>query len=132
MSPPSVPSSQERAAFAVSSRLLSCFVTESLLRAFYLPFRQVDAVSGASGAVVVLSTQLLIERTLHSSDIFAIVAARRPPVLKDVPLDDHGYAVALLDPLDMLPIVYDLAESSVDDAPNVSHVHFLIGQSRAN
>jgi hypothetical protein len=120
MSPPSTPSPQELAAFAVSSRLLSCFVTESLLRAFYVPFRHVDATGGASGVVVVLSTQLLIERTLHSSDIFAIVPARRPPVLKDVPLDSHGYAVALLDPLDMLPIVYDLAESSAQDPPNVS------------
>jgi hypothetical protein len=113
----------ERAAFAVSSRLLSCLVTESLLRAFYLP---VHKSSRTCGIVVVLSTNVLAEhpnmtRALRANDIFAIIPLRNPPVLKHE-AQKHGTPVGLLDPLDMLPEVYDLIN---DKSDNSEHVRYL-------
>ncbi len=103
------------AVFAVSSRLLSCLVTESLLRAFYVPLR----VHGdrATGILVVLSTtslseQSIIKRVLQSRDIFAIVPLRNTPVLSNVEADKHGRSVGLVDPLDMLPEIYELTQNS--------------------
>ncbi|KAF5334269.1 hypothetical protein D9758_015548 [Tetrapyrgos nigripes] len=104
----------EHAAFAVSSRLLSCLVTESLLRSFYLPLPRSRK---AAGLLVVLATSLISEqpvitRVLKSTDVFAIVPLRHPPVLKDQHLGDkHGSPVALVDPLDMLPEIYELSSS---------------------
>ncbi|KAK0235809.1 IucC family-domain-containing protein [Armillaria nabsnona] len=103
------------AVFAVSSRLVSCLVTESLLRAFYVPLR----VHGdrATGLLVVLSTtslseQSVIKRVLQSRDIFAIVPLRNTPVLSNVEADKHGRSVGLVDPLDMLPEIYELTQNS--------------------
>ncbi|KAL0954600.1 hypothetical protein HGRIS_003560 [Hohenbuehelia grisea] len=109
----------EHAAFAVVSRLLSCLVTESLLRAFYLPINS----DRASGALVVLSTHIMsehpiIDRALRHSDIFAIIPLHHPPVLKGTPNDKHGQPVGLVDPLDMLPEVYELAETDADSPVN--------------
>lgn len=112
---PSEPSSLSpgsRAAHAVSSRLLSCLVTEALLRAFYLPLPP-NVHSSAAGIMVVLSTNLfleqpLISRTLVASDIYAIVPLYREPVLKTSLPQRQGSPVGLVDPLDMLPEIYEL------------------------
>lgn len=120
----------ENAAFAVSSRLISCLVTESLLRAFYLPLNNSQH---ATGILVVLTTSLLnerpvITRTLRAADVLAIVPLHHPPVLKDQSIDKHGRLVALVDPLDMLPEVYELIEDSMDQSDSservrISHSH---------
>ncbi|KIL58735.1 hypothetical protein M378DRAFT_170193 [Amanita muscaria Koide BX008] len=110
-------SSQRRAAFAVISRLLSCLVTERILRAFYACL--VDT-SSATGIVVVLSTHLIsehptINRPLRACDILAIVPVHHPPVCKDSFGCNYGQPVILLDPLDMLPEVYELAEAGSEE-----------------
>lgn len=108
----------EHAAFAVTSRLLSCLVTEGLLRAFYVPISS-DA---ASGALVVLSTHLMsehpvIDRALRPRDVFAIVPLRHAPMTKGS-THKQGQAVGLVDPLDMLPQVYELSEVAPTDDKN--------------
>ncbi|KAF8896586.1 IucC family-domain-containing protein [Infundibulicybe gibba] len=107
----------QHAAFAVVSRLVSCLVTEQLLRGFYLPISQ---SCQASGVLIVLSTHLMsetpvINRSLCSNDIFAIVPLRHPPVLRGASIHKHGQPVGLIDPLDMLPVIYELAETLTQD-----------------
>ncbi|KAJ3572545.1 hypothetical protein NP233_g3007 [Leucocoprinus birnbaumii] len=103
----------QHATFAVISRLLSCLVTESLLRAYYIP---ITGVSDVSGFAVILATHLLseqpiINRSLRPHDIFAIVPLRNAPAFGDAVLSRHGRAIGLLDPLDMVPVVYELTET---------------------
>ncbi|KAH7876973.1 IucC family-domain-containing protein [Lentinula edodes] len=104
-----------RAAYAIWSRLLSCLVTESLLRAFYLPLP--PHVGSAAGIMVILSTNLIsenpsISRALVSSDIYAIVPLYHEPILKlESVFQEHGSIVALVDPLDMLPEIYEVTEN---------------------
>ncbi|KAJ7183178.1 hypothetical protein C8R46DRAFT_1026947 [Mycena filopes] len=108
---------RDHASFAVSSRLISCLVTESLLRAFYLEAKQSVTMSGI---LVILSTsviseQPIITRSLRPNDIYAIVPMRSPPVFKDSTPTKHGRVVGLLDPLDMLPEVYVLSDTASAD-----------------
>ncbi|KAF8640269.1 hypothetical protein AX16_010164 [Volvariella volvacea WC 439] len=103
----------EHATFAVTSRLLSCLVTEQLLRAFYVP---ITPPNQATGVLVILSTHLIseqavISRALRVGDIYAIVPLRTPPVFKNKTCYRHGREVGLVDPLDMLPEVYELTET---------------------
>ena len=106
-------SPQQRASFSVSSRLVSCLVTESLLRAYYLPVDATKPKSQTTGAMVVLSAsvfadQPVITRTLRAEDVFAIVPLRRVPILKTGTVHRHGHPIGLVDPLDMLPNIYEL------------------------
>ncbi|KAJ6570144.1 IucC family-domain-containing protein [Mycena vulgaris] len=108
---------RDHASFAVSSRLLSCLVTESLLRAFYLEAKQSATMAGI---LVILSTSVISEqpvitRALRPNDIFAIVPLRSPPVFKDKTPTKHGRVVGLLDPLDMVPEIYVLTETISGD-----------------
>jgi hypothetical protein len=91
-------------------------VTESLLRAYYIPL---SGVAGTSGFAVILSTHLMAEqpvinRPLRPHDIFAIIPLQNPPVFGEVAIYRHGCAIGLLDPLDMIPVFYELAETSPD------------------
>ncbi|KAF7317066.1 C2 domain-containing protein [Mycena chlorophos] len=108
---------REHAAFAVSSRLISCLVTESLLRAFYVDTP--GDVKGTAGLLVVLSTTTSIiseepdiSRALRPDDIFAIVPLHHAPVFKGTPATRtrHGRVVGLVDPLDMVPEIYVVVE----------------------
>ncbi|KAI0043239.1 hypothetical protein FA95DRAFT_1498871 [Auriscalpium vulgare] len=99
-----------RAGFAVTSRLLASIVTESLLRAYYVPLKS----PVASGVCVILSTHVIgepvvLERSLRPADVFAIVPLHHEPVLKGK-ASIHGSPIWLLDPLDMLPAIYQLNE----------------------
>lgn len=100
----------KHAPFAVISRLISCLVTEQILKAFYIPITH----SRAAGVLVVLSIHLmsekpLIDRALRSNDIFALVPLLHPPVFSGVSVSKHGRPVGLVDPLDMFPEIYELA-----------------------
>ena len=109
---------RDRASFAVMSRLISCLVTEQILRAFYVPFR--DPSFRSIGLLVVLSTHTISEnvdvfRPFHPSDIFAVVPLRSHPVLKDEQSRKHGRLVGLVDPLDMLSPVFEFCEKNEAD-----------------
>lgn len=103
----------ERAAFTVTSRLLASFVTESLLHAFYVPIYSEEA----RGVCIVLSTHVMGEhpiltRALRPEDIFAILPLHQEPVFSG-PLTKHGRPIWLLDPLDMVPSIFELSSKDV-------------------
>ncbi|KAF5371850.1 hypothetical protein D9615_009541 [Tricholomella constricta] len=110
----------QHASFAVISRLISCLVTEQLLRGIYLPIANAPH---STGVLVVLSTHLIsekpiISRSLRPNDIFAIVPLRHPPVFAPVIGQTseykHGRPVGLVDPLDMRPDIFELSETLAD------------------
>jgi hypothetical protein len=109
----------KHAPFAVTSRLISCLVTEQLLRAFYLPI----AHSRATGVLVVsthlMSEKLIIDRTLRFDDIFVLVPLLHSPVFSGASVFKHGRPVGLVDPLDMFPEIYELTQTMSDAAVNV-------------
>jgi len=100
---------REHARFSVLSRLISCFVTEKILRAFWIPFER--NIQGAAGIMVVLSTHTISEnaniyRAFRSDDIFVIIPLHHPPVTQEE-AHKHGQLIGLVDPSDMLPLVYE-------------------------
>jgi hypothetical protein len=99
-------SSTERAVFATTARLLSCLVTESLVRAIFAPLQWSDCV----GIGVVLKAPISADPTqdfkyCSLGDVLAIVLLRHAPVFKTDSSDLHGKEIGLLDPLDMFPLV---------------------------
>ncbi|KAI0267718.1 IucC family-domain-containing protein [Gloeopeniophorella convolvens] len=97
----------ERAAFATTARLLSCLVTESLIRAVFLPLKW----PGGMGVGVVLNARAsgvpVHEcETYTPEDVLAIVALQDLPVFKHGSGDSHRVEIGLLDPLDMHPLVF--------------------------
>ncbi|KAG6888931.1 hypothetical protein C0995_004944 [Termitomyces sp. Mi166 len=130
MSPGSGLPPREHAAFAVNSRLISCLVTEKLLRAIYIP---VTEDSPASGILVVLSKHLVSEPpisecTLRGNDIFVVVPLCHAPVFapsSETTLHKHGRPVGLVDPLDMLPYIYEFEDSQVN-ALQINTLHDTI------
>ena len=113
----------ERAAFGVTSRFLASIVTESLLRAYYIPILS----EGACGICVILSTHVMGEhpipaRSLRPADIFAILPLHQEPVFSGS-LTRHGRQIWLLDPLDMIPSIFEL---SMREAGSVEYVRLCL------
>ena len=103
----------ERAAFTVTSRLLASIVTESLLNAFYIPIHSEEAC----GVCIILSTHVMGEnhilpRALRSEDIFALLPLHQEPVFSGA-ITRHGWPVWLLDPLDMVPSIFELSSKEL-------------------
>jgi hypothetical protein len=103
----------ERAAFAVSSRLLASIVTESLLSAYYIPIHSHEA----RGVCVVLSAHAIGEhpvftRALRPADVFAILPLHQEPVYSG-DFTNYGRQIWLLDPLDMVPSIFELSTQQV-------------------
>jgi len=99
----------DRATFVTSARLLSCLVTESLLRALYIPICGFEA----NGMCVILnsnisSEELPLTQPYASEDIFAIVPLYGVPVFKHDSTDPRAKEIGLLDPLDMMPLVFEV------------------------
>ena len=96
----------ERAAFSVTSRLLANIVTESLLPAYYIPIHSEEAC----GVCIILSTDITGENSIltRSLDVFAILPLHQEPVYSGT-LSTHGKPIWLLDPLDMIPSIFDLS-----------------------
>lgn len=98
----------DRAIFAVNARLISCLVTESLLRALYLPIHGFEA----TGICVLLgndvSSKPPSQRPCTSKDIVAIVPLCHVPVFRHDGTDTRGKEIGLLDPLDMRPLVFEI------------------------
>ncbi|KAI0321792.1 IucC family-domain-containing protein [Amylostereum chailletii] len=109
----------DKASFAVTSRLLASFVTEALLTAIYVP---VDSEQ-FSGLCLILSSATSKDTpisALKPADIYAVLPLHHEPILKGR-ATPYGTPVWLLDPLDMLPAVYDVAVDgfSTDPSHNV-------------
>jgi hypothetical protein len=99
----------ERAAFSVTSRLLAGIVTESLLRSYYIPIHSEEAC----GVCIILSTRVMggnpiLTRSLRPADVFAILPLHQEPVYSGT-LSIHGRPIWLLDPLDVIPSIFELS-----------------------
>ena len=84
-------------------------VTESLLRAYYIPIRSKEAC----GVCIILSTDVMGEnpiltRSLRPADVFAILPLHQEPVYSGT-LSTYGRPIWLLDPLDMIPSIFELS-----------------------
>ncbi|KAJ7510428.1 IucC family-domain-containing protein [Mycena galericulata] len=111
----------DRAAFGTAARLLSCLVTESLARGIYL---QLAEGLDASGICVVFLADVSsrappdISTAYTASNILAIIPLRHVPVFKHDGIDPRGQEIGLLDPMDMLPLVF---EFGTDDGQSSDH-----------
>jgi hypothetical protein len=93
----------QRAEFAVTARLLSCLVTESLLRALYFSLSD----SSATGFALVLlhdPASQVTSAKWQLADVFAFIPLQGTPVLTDREDNSMIREIALLDPLDMVPL----------------------------
>lgn len=96
----------ERAAFATISRLLSCLITESLVRAIFIPLKWSDCVG--IGIVLKPPTSTVPgqnSRTCSQGDVLSIILLRYVPIFKPGSSDPRGNEIGLLDPLDMFPLM---------------------------
>lgn len=104
---------EDRAIFAVNARLISCLVTESLLRALYFPIHGFEA----TGICVLLNNDVSSKppslQPCELKDVIAVVPLRHVPVFRHDGSDTRGKEIGLLDPLDMFPLVLE-----VEDADN--------------
>jgi hypothetical protein len=112
----------DRAAFATACRLFSCIVTESLVRALYIDLP--PAGFEACGVAVILSGDKsaqpppAIDSPYEQKDILAVLPLRHIPVFKHDGTDPRGPEIGLLDPMDMIPIVFQLkVPEYLDQAP---------------
>ncbi|RDB25516.1 Uncharacterized protein y4xN [Hypsizygus marmoreus] len=110
----------DRAVFASTARLISCLVTESLLRGLYLPIRGFEA----TGICVLLTSQVSSEvpqRAYDAKDILAVVPLRHVPLFRHDGTDDRGKDISLLDPLDMMPLVFEVYPDGIESV-EIEHV----------
>ena len=108
--------SADCASFASTARLLSCLVTESLVRAIFIPLQWSDGV----GIGVVLNARVSsIPATdcisYSQGDILAIIVLKHVPVFKHDSSDSRGKEIGLLDPLDLCPLVLVTASHKDSD-----------------
>jgi hypothetical protein len=94
----------ERAQFATTARLLSCLVTESLVRAFYQPL---DTPTARGFAIILQGEVVLDAAPLIMDDILAIVPLHHAPIFKPDGGSLIGREIGLLDPLDMIPSIFE-------------------------
>jgi hypothetical protein len=94
----------ERASFSTSSRLLSCLITESLLKATFVPTGPSSQEHFAGTAIIFTSATSKHEGPFTPRDVFAVVPLRHFPIFEPLSNSEIG----LLDPMDMLPYVYEL------------------------
>lgn len=115
----------DRAAFGTAARMLSCLVTESLARGIYL---KLGEGLDATGICVVLLGDISaaappdIATAYTSSNILAVIPLRHVPVFKHDGSDPRGKEIGLLDPMDMLPLVFEFS----NDATPSSEVRSLV------
>lgn len=112
----------DRAIFAVNARLICCLVTESLLRALYFPIHGFEA----TGICVLLhngvSSKPPSQKPYESQDVLAVVPLRHVPCFRHDGTDTRGKEIGLLDPLDMLPLVFEVdADGSQPKEIEVHH-----------
>jgi hypothetical protein len=102
-------SSAERAVFATTARLLSCLVTESLVRATFIPLPWSDPDGVGVGAVLnarISSIPALDCKDYSKKGVLAIVALKHVPKFRHGASDPREKEIGLLDPLDMFPLVF--------------------------
>jgi len=100
---------RDRASFATAARLLSCFVTESLIPALYFPLSDLEATGFAVILRKTASSEASSGRSLYkSTDILAVILLCDVPIFKGDLTDREGKLIGLLDPLDMIPLIFEI------------------------
>lgn len=118
-------SSTERASFATTARLLSCLVTESLVRAIFVPLQWSDCVG--IGVVLKAPIATIPAHNCKQEDTLAIVLLTHAPVLKtdfESSGDPRGREIGLLDPLDMFPLVLVISKDGESSENEVWFISF--------
>ena len=113
----------QRAEFTVTTRLLSCLVTESLLHALYFPL---SGSSAAGFALILLRDPSKASASPNAStsqitDVFALIPLQGAPILAD---DDDGLTIrkiALLHSLDMDPLPLVISKYDQSDYQETSN-----------
>ncbi|KIK10167.1 hypothetical protein K443DRAFT_141341 [Laccaria amethystina LaAM-08-1] len=112
MSTAASPSPLERALFATTARLISCLVTESLTRAYYLPLHLPNAPIGVA---VLLAGNVFPDNTaFDAGDVIAVVALRHPPVFRGEVKSSRGREIGLLDPQDLHHLVFLTSKTIIE------------------
>ena len=118
MSTPTSPSPLERALFATTARLISCLVTESLTRAYYLLLRLPNAPIGVA---VLLAGNVFPDKTaFNAGDVLAVVALRHPPVFRSEVKSSRGREIGLLDPQDLHRLVFLTSKTVIEGTSEVN------------
>ncbi|KAF7424254.1 hypothetical protein PC9H_009560 [Pleurotus ostreatus] len=99
----------DRALFATTARLISCLVTESVVRALYYTL---DGFEASGVAVVLCNAMSTIDVNYGSNDILCVIPLQHVPVFKHDGADPRAPEIGLLDPLDMLPLVFEPIEAT--------------------
>lgn len=98
----------QRASFATTARLFSCLVTEGLIRALYIPLESSGDTSNATGICIAF------DGTTSDCGLLAVIPLRHTPVFKHgVAPDVRGKEIGLLDPMDMVSLVYHVHQTEV-------------------
>ncbi|KAF5359778.1 hypothetical protein D9756_003207 [Leucocoprinus leucothites] len=104
----------ERAALASTVRLISCLVTESVVRALYFPLVGFEA----TGFSIILKPDTPLARSYNATDILAVLPLRHIPIFKHDGQDNRAREIGLLDPYDMMPLVLEVSPTHID-APDM-------------
>jgi hypothetical protein len=100
----SPPQPKEHANFATAARLLSCLVSESLVSAIYRPLHRTKV----AGIATIFKGGVSLENLAFEVDnILAVVPLHHAPVFKHDGDHRHGLQIGLLNPLDMMFVVYE-------------------------
>ena len=114
----------QRAEFAVTSRLLSCLVTESLLRALYFPL---GSGANARGFALILLDDPSVPSASRTTDIsqitdfFALIPLQGTPILASCEDESTIREITLLDPLDMVPLPLVVAKYDPLHSPEIDN-----------
>jgi len=112
-------SSTGRAAFSTIARLLSCLVTESLVRAIFIPLQWSNCV----GIGVVLKPTKLTA-PYFQEDILSITLLKYVPVFKAGSGDLRGNEIGLLDPRDIFTLLLVTSLDKDSDSSEVGLMSF--------
>lgn len=118
MSTAASPSPLERALFATTARLISCLVTETLTRAYYLPLHLPNAPIGVA---VLLSGNVFPDKAaFDAGNVIAVVALRHPPVFRGEVKSSRGREIGLLDPQDLHHLVFLTSKTAIEGTSEVN------------
>ena len=111
----------QRAEFAVASRLFSCLVTESLLRALYFPLSDVSATGFALILLHGPSAEAAEFRAsdIQLADVFALIPLQGIPILNYEEDETTIREISLLDPLDLVPLPLVISNHDQLQSPGI-------------
>jgi len=101
---------EQRANFATTARLLSCLVTESLAEALYVPS---PAQRTFKGWAIILAPAVSLDVIMGKNidSVLAAIPLHHRPVTKSNSTPSSITSIGLLDPMDMLQVIYEVTSN---------------------